>query len=588
MGSAARIIISFVLLACLTIAAVKAYPEKTVQAGLQIIGGEADHVVFNDLLVLRNAVYIAGCSGGFENRVCSLWKIDAEGRLVSSATGVRGYFMSLASDGSRIYAAGLREHDTLPKTTGYLAVFDQDLDKLWEREWVGSSLFSWFESIVVQAGGIYVAGAVQYLGERDTDIVLHKYGEAGLLLWEKTFSLAGHQTPESMDCQDGRIYIAGTTAPPGSGGNVDGFLLVTDMNGSEVDRVTWGGDKRDFFSSVKVGEGIYVCGFTDSYGAGDLDGLLLKIDFSGRVVWWKTFGGPGDDSFTSLCLDEDRVHAVGHVTRSTSMLPLYAQYSVNGTLLGNWTLAIDFLSSWTAVCSADGVTRMVGNSMGGLFRNRGIYARYVTSYGLTVNFPGEGFWASLDGENKTGRSVSFDVTGGEHRLEAAPFKIAGETRLAFSLWSDGVVNNPREIRLKKDTVLNAAYRVEHRVEVSSPMGEVSGGGWFVEGSTATVSVSPSIIPKDFFTNYVFDGWVENGVKTSASTTYSFTVTRPIRLAASWRTELNPITAGIILLMLILVLIASLVFVRRRKTLPPPPPPLDQAYESISLRHAAVN
>jgi len=258
------------------------------------------------------------------------------------------------------------------------------------------------------------------------------------------------------------------------------------------------------------------------------------------------------------------------------MLPLYAQYGVNGTLLGNWTLAIDFLSSWTGVCSADGVTRMVGNSMGGLFRNRGIYARYVTSYGLTVNFPGEGFWASLDGENKTGRSVSFDVMSGEHRLEAAPFKTAGETRLAFSAWSDGAADNPRVIRLNRDTVLDAVYRVEHHVAVSSELGEASGEGWYVEGSTATVSITPSIIPKDFFTNHVFDGWVENGRKASSSAVYSFIVSKPICLKASWRTELNPVMLALVgLIVILLALSVLLVFLtrkRRRLLVPPPPPP----------------
>jgi predicted ATPase len=148
--------------------------------------------------------------------------------------------------------------------------------------------------------------------------------------------------------------------------------------------------------------------------------------------------------------------------------------------------------------------------MRSLFRNRGIYTRYVTSYRLTVNFPDDGFWAALDGENKTGRSVSFEAMGVEHRLEAALYRTTGGTRLAFSAWSDGVADNPRVIRLNRDTVLNAVYRVEHHVAVSSEIGEASGEGWYVEGSTATVSVTPSIIPKDFFTNHVFEGWVENG------------------------------------------------------------------------------
>ncbi|MEM3424591.1 MAG: hypothetical protein QXI42_02105 [Thermoproteota archaeon] len=573
MGSKAKLAFCSILIACLTFAVPTAYPEKTVQAGLQIIGSEADYVVFNDLIVVGGNIFIGGCSGSFENHVWTVWKISVDGKLVSSTTGGKGYVTSITSDGLRICVAGVLEHDTLPKTTGFLAAFNTDLEKIWEKEWVGSSLFSNFESVAVEQGRIYVVGEAQYFGERATDIVLHRYDENGSLLWEKTFIATGHQEAASIVLHRGRIYIVGTTATYGSNGSVDGLLLVADENGSEVNRISWGGGKRDFFSDVKAGDGVYVCGYTDSYGEGDLDGLLLKMDEYGRVYWWRTFGGAGDDSFLSLCIEGERIHVVGHVTTSRGMLPIYLQYGFDGMLLGNWTLAIDFLSSWTGVYPADGVIHMVGNNMRGLFRNRGIYTRYVTSYLLTVNFPDEGFWASLDGENKTGRSVSFEALGVEQRLEAAHYRVEGETRLAFSMWSDGVADNPRVIRLKRDTVLDAAYRVEHHVAVSSEIGEASGGGWYVEGSTATVSVAPSIIPKDFFTNHVFDGWVENGRKASSSPVYSFTVTRPVRLTASWRTELNPFTVGIlVLLMVLLVLVMLLVFLSRRRRQPPPPPP----------------
>lgn len=574
-GSTTSLLFCLILMACLTLAAVPAYSEKTVQAGLQIIGGESDYVVFNDLIVVGGNVYVGGCSGGFENHVWTVWKISVDGRLVSSTTGGKGYVMSITSDGLRIFVAGVLEHDTLPRTTGFLAAFNADLEKLWEKEWVGSSIFSHFESIAAQDGVIYASGEAQYFGERATEIVLHKYDEKGSLLWEKTFTGVGHQEPESMALHDGKICIVGTTSPYGSSGSVDGLLLVTDENGSEVNRISWGGGKRDFFSDVKVGDGVYVCGYTDSYGEGDLDGLLLKMDEPGRVVWWRTFGGVGDDSFISLCIDGERIHVVGHVTTSRGMLPVYLQYGFNGMLLGNWTLAIDFLSSWTGVYPADGMIHAVGNNMRSLFRNRGIYTCYVTSYLLTVSFPDDGFWVSLNGENKTGRSVSFEARGVEHRLEAAPYRVEGETRLVFSTWSDGVADNPRVIRLKRDAFLDAIYRVEHHVAVSSETGEVTGEGWYVEGSAATVSVAPIIISKDFLTNYVFDGWIENGEKVSSSTVYSFTVTRPVRLIACWRTEPNPVTLSIlILLMVLLALVMLLVFLtrKRRMPLPPPPPP----------------
>jgi len=584
-GSTTNAVFPLIFIACLTLVAITVYPEKTVQTGLQIVGGEADYVVFNDLIVVGGNVYIGGCSGSFENHVWTLWRISADGRIVSSTTGGKGYVTSLASDGLRIYVAGVLEHDALPKTTGFLAAFNTNLEKIWEKEWVGSPTFSHFESIAAGDSVIYVAGAARYSGERAHDIVLQKYDGNGSLLWERTFAEAGYQKPASMALHNGKIYIVGDTAPYGSNQNVDGLLLVTDENGNEVSRVSWGGEKRDYFKSVEVEDGVYVCGFTDSYGEGGYDGLLLKMDESGKVVWWRTFGEAGNDGFIDFCICNGRIHVVGHATTSRGMLPVYLQYWVNGTLLGNWTLSINVSpwgSSWTGVYPAEGAVYMVGNDVRGLFRNRGIYTSYVTSYTLTVNFPDDGFWASLDGGNKTGRSVSFEARGVEHRLEATPYKGSGETRLTFSMWSDGVADNPRRIMLNRDTVLDAVYKVEYHVTVSSGIGEASGEGWYVEGSTATVSVTPSIIPENFFINHVFEGWFENGERVSPSTVYSFVVTRPVHLVASWRTELNLVALLIIVLLVAILIIAVLlVFLIRRKrkklsTIPPPPPPPDQA------------
>jgi hypothetical protein len=51
------------------------------------------------------------------------------------------------------------------------------------------------------------------------------------------------------------------------------------------------------------------------------------------------------------------------------------------------------------------------------------------------------------------------------------------------------------------------------------------------------------LQKDFFTNYVFEGWKEDGATVSALATYSFTVSAPANLVASWKTELNLVTIG---------------------------------------------
>ncbi|MEM0226006.1 MAG: hypothetical protein QXF46_03960 [Thermofilaceae archaeon] len=553
----ARYVLCILLLLCLAVGSGSALPERIVQEGFLVVGREGDYAVFNDILVVNSSVYIGGCTGKFGNNVWTLLKLDEGGSLSSYLSEEGGMIVSLAFDGSRIYAAGFLEHDTLPKTTGFLAAFTLNLERLWEREWVGSPVFSEFKGVYVRGDRVYVVGEAYYSGDRGFDVVVQKYDKEGSLLWENTLVASGHQEAESLVVSTGKIYVAGSTSPYISGGNVDGLVVVIDESSGLVETRVWGGEGNDFFKSIELDGAMYVCGFTDSYGKGGFDGVLLKLDLRGEVIWWRTFGNAGGDSFIDLALHEGEIHVVGHTTVNGSMLPVYLQYSFDGTLLGSWTLPAGNQSTWTSVYPAGGSIHLAGNLGKSPFLVNGIYARYATRYVLTVNFPGDGFWAALDNENKTGRSVSFETSSVERRLEVTARVNYGGTRLVFDGWSDGARDNPRPVKVVKDTVLNATYRVEHYVTVRSEYGKPSGEGWYAEGSIATVSVEPSIATESFFVNYVFEGWYENGRKVSATPTFSFVVMNPTVLKAGWRMELN--LALIVLLLSVLLLALLLLF-----------------------------
>ncbi|MCX8184050.1 MAG: hypothetical protein N3F08_06505 [Crenarchaeota archaeon] len=128
-----------------------------------------------------------------------------------------------------------------------------------------------------------------------------------------------------------------------------------------------------------------------------------------------------------------------------------------------------------------------------------------------------------------------------------------------------IVNEPKRIVAHWDT--------EHEVTVSSETGSVAGSGWYKAGETATVSISLTQTGKDFFTNYVFEGWRIDENIVSTSPTYSFVVDKPVKLVASWRMETNLAMVGLITgVPLIVVLLALLMIRKRRAILPPPLPP----------------
>ncbi len=157
------------------------------------------------------------------------------------------------------------------------------------------------------------------------------------------------------------------------------------------------------------------------------------------------------------------------------------------------------------------------------------------------------------------------VTRAVHSLKVQTIvHIDPNTRYVFKTWIDGSTSAERLYRASTPTILVAQFELEYKVEVSSESGFIMGGGWFAPGSTCNISVSPTHVPKDFFTNYVFDGWVENDHIISRTASYSFTVIRPVFLKASWRTETN-LTAVTTTALVILLTIITAILLLMKKT-----------------------
>lgn len=87
------------------------------------------------------------------------------------------------------------------------------------------------------------------------------------------------------------------------------------------------------------------------------------------------------------------------------------------------------------------------------------------------------------------------------------------------------------------------------------------GEWFILLFNIFVA---TMIHKAFFIKHVSDSFAENNSIVSKSANYSFTVTRPVYLKASWRTEINP-TAVATMAVVILLTILATVFLNRRRS-----------------------
>ncbi|MGC8699517.1 MAG: hypothetical protein ACP5RK_00735 [Candidatus Micrarchaeia archaeon] len=116
--------------------------------------------------------------------------------------------------------------------------------------------------------------------------------------------------------------------------------------------------------------------------------------------------------------------------------------------------------------------------------------------------------------------------------------VSPDTREVFSGWvGKGIGSytgplNYSEISMNSNITETAQWKSEYLVNITSPYGTVSGGGWYANGSTITYSISAPIIYQNSTTRVVFLGW-SNGNK---NLTGKLMVNKPINLQAIWAKE----------------------------------------------------
>lgn len=122
----------------------------------------------------------------------------------------------------------------------------------------------------------------------------------------------------------------------------------------------------------------------------------------------------------------------------------------------------------------------------------------------------------------------------------APALIEGPqgVRYRFRAWLlDGVAleGNPAEFEMDGPRALKAAYSTEYLLEVASAYGTPEGSGWYPAGSTATISVQPSV---GFLVKRVFVGW--SGDYVGEEPVATLTVDKPMRVTAVWIADYTPL------------------------------------------------
>jgi hypothetical protein len=188
----------------------------------------------------------------------------------------------------------------------------------WEATFGGSA--NDFATSVQQTAdsGYIVVGSTWSYGAGQVDIYLVKTDMNSNVVWERTFGGSDNDYGHSVrQTADGGYIIIGETWSFGAG-EIDVYLIKTDENGAVVWEKTFGGSDSDLgFSVFNTPSGDFIIvGETQSYGAGQQDVYLIKTDENGVVIWEKTFGGSDNDLGYSVQQTTDRGYIIAGITSS--------------------------------------------------------------------------------------------------------------------------------------------------------------------------------------------------------------------------------------------------------------------------------
>ena len=280
--------------------------------------GGTNHEYGAGLAVASDGVYVSGDtqSYGAGSRDALLIEYDSDGNQMWNTTwggagSDRGYDVDVASDG--VYLTGSTDSYGAGMADVYLVKYDSDGNQLWNITW-GGALDDYGNGLAVASDGIYVTGYTDSFGggEYDYDVLLIKYDSDGNEMWNTTWGGANYDLGYRLTVASDGVYATGTTYSYGAG-TYDAYLIKYDSDGNQMWNTTWGGAGTDRGCDLDVtSDGVYVAGHTDSYGAGAYDAMLTKYDSDGNQMWNTTWGGAANDICNGLAIDSDGIYVSGY------------------------------------------------------------------------------------------------------------------------------------------------------------------------------------------------------------------------------------------------------------------------------------
>lgn len=157
-----------------------------------------------------------------------------------------------------------------------------------------------------------------------------------------------------------------------------------------------------------------------------------------------------------------------------------------------------------------------------------------------------------EGEGKTLNSSTWVFSGKSIKVIAYKIvNISNSERLVFVKWVGSYNSSSCELKILVDgpKILKALWKTQFYVNVSSPIGEATGSGWYDKDAYANISIKPTTM--GFLIREVFDKWT--GSVSSSNSTLIIKVDGPKNLVAVWRKDYSRLILMILIFTIVLLL-----------------------------------
>ena len=296
------------------------YDSSGVQQWYRTWGGGGFDVGYGVAVDSADNVYVSGVTESFGagSTDLVLVKYDDSGVQQWYRTwgddDIDGAYGVAVDSSDNIYITGYTQSFGVGMYDIAVVKYDGAGTQLWNETWGGGGPDMGYGVVTDSVNNVYIGGVTSF-GAGGNDMVIVKYNSIGVQLWN--FTWGGTKYDEgyrvTVDSED-NIYLAGYTSSFGPG-FADMVIVKYNNIGVQLWNRTWGGSMDEFGWGVATdsADDVYLAGYTSSFGAGSYDMVVVKYDDFGVQQWNKTWGGVSTDYNTDIATDNnDNIYLAGY------------------------------------------------------------------------------------------------------------------------------------------------------------------------------------------------------------------------------------------------------------------------------------